>query len=532
MNRCHGSGLTLLVVVAISAVSLAVATGPDVGAAGADPTGRRPNATVPALPSGTEDPGSTSTLTSTSDPASTSTASTTTAILATTSTMPLGSSSTTMPSTSMPSTTMPSTTMPSTTMPSSTMPSTTMPSSSTIPTLTELPEAEADPGFHLADLVGEDVLDQIPFDPNVNRVVASAVHAAQAERSAAEQQLQSLTNRRTELRAQQQTLRAEVAGLAGNRRRELDAAAQARGAFEARAVEAYIRGGDAELTVLFGAENANDLAARSTLLDAVFEADDAAIEEYVARRAALDEESSRLLDRLAQVQRDVSGVERALPEARRALAAARVDEAMWQAGSQVAVAAFVFPVFGANSFGDSYGAPRMAGTSVAHWHQGTDIMAATGTPLVAVEGGRIVRLTEEALGGIGLFLQGDSGIEYFYAHLSRYAPGLHIGQRVVPGEVIGHVGRTGNAVGAHLHFEVEVGGRNVNPYPMLRVAWDWQAPYILDAAAQLAALPPVLEVPAEGGLAATAPTLDGPGATLPPLRPGEVARQTTVPAPP
>lgn len=514
MNRRLRPGFALLVAATVSAVSLVGATGPDPGAAGADPLRQRPT-TIPESSTTTSDVGSTSTSTSTFT--STSSSPTTTP----------------EPSTSVPGSTSTTGSATSTTRPPRPGPTTTTSSSSTtIPTLTELPEIEADLAFHLADLVGEDVLDQIPFDPNVNRVVASAVQAAGAERVAAEQQVASLTDQRTRLLAQQRNLGAEVDALDGSRRAELAAADEARATFEARAVEAYIRGGDAELTVLFGAENANDLAARSTLLEAVFEADGAAIDAYVARRAALDEQSTRLLDDLAAVQRDLRGVEEALPEARRSLAAARVDEAMWQAGSQVAVDGFVFPVFGANSFGDSFGASRMAGTRFAHWHEGTDIMAATGTPLVAVEGGRIARLSEEALGGIGLFLRGDSGIEYFYAHLARYAPGLHVGQPVAPGEVIGFVGTTGNAVGAHLHFEVHVDGRNVNPYPMLRVAWDWQAPYILEAAQQLAALPPLLELPAEGGLNATAPELDGPGATLPPLLPGEVVRETTTTAAP
>lgn len=128
----------------------------------------------------------------------------------------------------------------------------------------------------------------------------------------------------------------------------------------------------------------------------------------------------------------------------------------------------VFPVQGVHSYIDDFRAPRATGP-----HRATDIIAAPGTPLVAVRGGVIDSLSraDTGLGGVRLWLRDDEGTRYYYAHLSRIAPGLVVGSRVAGGQRVGAVGRTGNARGGvhHLHFEIHPGGgRAVNPYRQLR----------------------------------------------------------------
>jgi peptidoglycan hydrolase-like protein with peptidoglycan-binding domain len=128
----------------------------------------------------------------------------------------------------------------------------------------------------------------------------------------------------------------------------------------------------------------------------------------------------------------------------------------------------VFPVQGVHSYIDDFRAPRTTGP-----HRATDIIAARGTPLVAVTDGVIQSLSraDTGLGGIRLWLRDDAGTTYYYAHLSSIAPGLVPGSRVVAGQRVGAVGRTGNARGGvhHLHFEVHPGGgRALNPYRELR----------------------------------------------------------------
>jgi len=126
----------------------------------------------------------------------------------------------------------------------------------------------------------------------------------------------------------------------------------------------------------------------------------------------------------------------------------------------------VCPVDGPVTFSDTWGAPRSGGRK----HKGVDMIAARGTPLVAVEAGTIARLSNSRLGGISIYLTGDSGSRYYYAHLHAWADGLHAGMRVELGQLVGSVGSTGNASYnlPHLHFQyAPPGGDWVNPYPLV-----------------------------------------------------------------
>lgn len=114
----------------------------------------------------------------------------------------------------------------------------------------------------------------------------------------------------------------------------------------------------------------------------------------------------------------------------------------------------------------------MEGTKYYHSHEGTDIFALNGTPILAVVDGVLENVGTATLGGIKLWLRspGDNWT-YYYAHLASYAPGVVNGLRVKKGQVIGYVGNTGNARGTppHLHFETHVpSGPPTNPYPILR----------------------------------------------------------------
>jgi peptidoglycan LD-endopeptidase LytH len=125
------------------------------------------------------------------------------------------------------------------------------------------------------------------------------------------------------------------------------------------------------------------------------------------------------------------------------------------------------PVSPPYSFIDSFGFPRSGGRR----HKGTDIMNPWGNKVHAVVDGVISRQTSSALGGISLYLMGNDGTEFYYAHLSRYAS--RTGQRVKAGELIAYNGDTGNAAytAPHVHFEMHPGGTSViNPYPFVKAA--------------------------------------------------------------
>ncbi|HEX2547102.1 MAG TPA: M23 family metallopeptidase [Ramlibacter sp.] len=114
----------------------------------------------------------------------------------------------------------------------------------------------------------------------------------------------------------------------------------------------------------------------------------------------------------------------------------------------------------------------------ARKHEAIDILAPHGTPVVAVDDGRVTKLFTSKPGGLTIYQYDPNGqLAYYYAHLQRYAPGLREGQEVKRGEVIGYVGVTGNSDpnAPHLHFGVfRLGnppqwwkGEAVNPYPAL-----------------------------------------------------------------
>jgi murein DD-endopeptidase MepM/ murein hydrolase activator NlpD len=124
---------------------------------------------------------------------------------------------------------------------------------------------------------------------------------------------------------------------------------------------------------------------------------------------------------------------------------------------------YVCPVRGRTDFTDTWGDVRPGGRR----HQGTDVLAAYGAPVVAVTSG-VIHTAYSSSGGISLYLRGTDGDEYFYAHNSRNVAAD--GERVQTGDLIAYVGTTGNARGgpAHVHFERHPdGGRPVDPYLFL-----------------------------------------------------------------
>jgi murein DD-endopeptidase MepM/ murein hydrolase activator NlpD len=135
------------------------------------------------------------------------------------------------------------------------------------------------------------------------------------------------------------------------------------------------------------------------------------------------------------------------------------------------------PVTGvsANKLRDNFNEGRSEGRA----HEALDILAAGGTPVVAVADGMVMKLFQSDKGGITLYQADSTGqYVYYYAHLMRYNDGVIEGKPVKRGEVIGFVGDTGNAGAGnyHLHFAIFKptapgkwhGGIPINPFPILK----------------------------------------------------------------
>ncbi|MCA1841565.1 MAG: M23 family metallopeptidase, partial [Actinobacteria bacterium] len=189
--------------------------------------------------------------------------------------------------------------------------------------------------------------------------------------------------------------------------------------------------------------------------------------DAVKVRTTLEEQKVAQLQLAAQLAVQEKQVERTLAAASQQFVAVQAEMAKRKSG-------WAFPVKGAYSYIDTFGAPRMEGTKYYHRHEGNDIFALKGTPLVAVVDGVIENVGTAVLGGNKVWLRspGDNWT-YYYAHLSAYAAGIANGVRVHKGDVIGYVGNTGNAQGTppHVHFETHVpSGAAIDPYTILRRA--------------------------------------------------------------
>lgn len=133
---------------------------------------------------------------------------------------------------------------------------------------------------------------------------------------------------------------------------------------------------------------------------------------------------------------------------------------------------FRFPIPAPHTFGDGFGAPRSG-----HTHQGQDIFAPCGTPLIAAHSGTVkAKAFQSAAGNYVVIDAAGLKQDYMYAHLKAPAS-VSKGQQVTTGQQVGNVGHTGDATGCHLHFELwagagwYTGGSPIDPLPTLKY-WD------------------------------------------------------------
>lgn len=139
-----------------------------------------------------------------------------------------------------------------------------------------------------------------------------------------------------------------------------------------------------------------------------------------------------------------------------------------QTTSDSILARIEMPVFGVRpeELMNTYGAPRDGGR---RRHRGIDIFAPRGTPVIAASEGQVSFIGTQPKAGKCVWLVNDNGVSFFYAHLDKWAAGLYEGKQIRAGDVLGYVGRTGNARKSshHLHFAIHRESQAVNPYPYL-----------------------------------------------------------------
>ena len=120
----------------------------------------------------------------------------------------------------------------------------------------------------------------------------------------------------------------------------------------------------------------------------------------------------------------------------------------------------------ARRIADTWGAARSNGRT----HQGVDIFAPRGTPVVSSTRGVVSRVADHGLGGKQVWVIGPGGERHYYAHLDGFGEGIARYDIVKPGTLLGYVGDTGNARGTppHLHYGIYATDGAYNPWPLLQ----------------------------------------------------------------
>jgi len=179
--------------------------------------------------------------------------------------------------------------------------------------------------------------------------------------------------------------------------------------------------------------------------------------ETVSRNALLDalkQRTGRLVD---WVNRDLSALGEEISSRERSLRELKVF--IEERASVLAATPTILPVKGLITAG--YGYRKSPFTGQRELHEGLDIAAPYGSPIMATADGIVTFAGPLAAYGNVVFVDHGHGFSTFYAHCSSYR--AREGQRVRRGEVIAHVGTTGRTTGPHVHYEVHVNGVISNP---------------------------------------------------------------------
>jgi murein DD-endopeptidase MepM/ murein hydrolase activator NlpD len=302
---------------------------------------------------------------------------------------------------------------------------------------------------------------------------------AAGERQEIQTRLNELFDTRESLKAELETTTDEHKKLEKQLRVYDEQAGEAAAEVAARVRRSYMLSNSDPVLTMLAAHDASDAVEQSRVLGVLAKGSSAYLERASSAAKATDaaaDATAKIAEHLRDIRSRFDDVEaetqRVLDEAKETEARLSAKVAMQRAANgsgcplpvgQVA-GGLACPVDQPRSYTDTWGAPRSGGRV----HMGVDILAPIGTPLRAYESGTVTRMNVSSLGGISLYMTGDSSAnQYYYTHLSGYVTGISAGDQVDAGEHIGFVGDTGNAAGIpHLHWEVRPGGgANVNPYP-------------------------------------------------------------------
>lgn len=305
-----------------------------------------------------------------------------------------------------------------------------------------------------------------------------SVRDAQNRLAVAVEEHADAVNQVRSLRISEKSLRFQLKDLGEESQQTIAELEAAENRLRARALNAFTSADTSTASV--SALDHDDLLeaqAQQFLVESAFKVDRATIEDIIRLKAKLDQESLEAFDRLSRVVETTNRMQLVVTEFAAVVEQAELEVEVFKAGSEFFVADMVFPIDGPYDLVliDSWGFPRAPGTPDEHWHEGIDIFSPEGTPVVASERGVTTKVGVAELGGLRVWVQGESGTKWYYSHMSAIAEDLEVGDVVEVGDLLGYIGHSGNAAGTpdHLHMQIHPdGGRPVNPYPILKVISD------------------------------------------------------------
>ncbi len=294
---------------------------------------------------------------------------------------------------------------------------------------------------------------------------------------ALEQQLDDATAAYEEVWARIEQAQVELDELRQQERAHEREAAHAQRMIGQQVRSAFKQGAGATYELVLAAEGPQAAVERAALVAALQTREGIRIEDALAAILRLDQTRQLVLDREESLQELQAELEARAEELQERLQAAEARASRIRSlvarqrridrGPQQGIYACIFD--SAYRFRDTWGAPRSGGRR----HRGTDVFAPMNHPVYAFTSGVVQRHSRSRLGGIGLYLRGDDGNVYYYAHLNSITSTGAVGNRVTAGQLIARNGYTGNASPSapHVHFELHPGGGSaINPYPWLAAA--------------------------------------------------------------
>lgn len=264
--------------------------------------------------------------------------------------------------------------------------------------------------------------------------------------------------------------------------------------FKARMQAMQVMHDSGAVAMIASAQSLYDLLTYSTTLQQMSEKDTEVLEDMSAQKAALEEEKQALEEAKAgleeakaaqeekqaqlsaNIQQQNSTISKAdadaqaqsvvVAETKKKYDQAQAEFDAWvrqnsSSGSGVCAEGFIWPLPGYGEITTYYGGTQNINGYITSGHNGIDVRAPKGTPILAAHDGKVNSTTGHWTYGNVVMLDNGDGVTTVYAHMNSIAVG--VGQQVSQGDVIGYVGSTGNSTGNHLHWEVKINGARQNP---------------------------------------------------------------------